>query len=229
MLRGSNRSSEAATAGSPSASRGQPPPGFDITARVRDICGIVADQVAELRHVEIDRIGFSVSQTRRATPYGIFASLTPLRFAGGAQTQIRRGREVTVQRVVDQTGQELLYILTLYLPRFMDLDFEEKLTTLFHELWHISPQFNGDLRRHKGRCYAHTSSQAAFDAQMRNHSQRWLACGQDESQIGFLRLNFSQLSAEYGRVFGSKYARPRLVPLPSTRLPTRDENATRST
>ena len=78
----------------------------------------------------------------------------------------RRTGGYTIQRLFDSKGQEFLYILTFYLPRFMDLSFREKLITVFHELWHISPQFDGDLRRHPGRCYAHTSSQKEYDAEM---------------------------------------------------------------
>ena len=186
--------------------------GFDITNNVRSVCRSIVAQVGELRHVDLDRVGFSVSQTRTRSSYGIYASLTPLRFAGGAVTQMRRGRSVTIQRVLDHRGTELLYIFSLYLPRFMDLDFDEKLITIFHELWHISPEFNGDLRRHAGRCYAHTSSKAAFDELMRDHSQRWLARGQDESEIGFLRLGFSRLAAQHGTVYGSRFARPKIIP-----------------
>ena len=56
----------------------------------------------------------------------------------------------------DAKGVEMLYILKFYLPRFQNEPFEEKLTTIFHELWHISSDFNGDIRRHSGRCYVHT-------------------------------------------------------------------------
>ena len=56
-------------------------------------------------------------------------------------------------------GVEMMYILKFYLPRFQNESFEEKLTTIFHELWHISGDFNGDIRRHAGRCYVHTSSE----------------------------------------------------------------------
>ena len=66
--------------------------------------------------------------------------------------------------------------LAIALPalRFMDVDFEEKLVTIFHELWHVSPRFDGDLRRHPGRCYMHTGSQKDYDAQMLRLARRWL-------------------------------------------------------
>lgn len=55
-------------------------------------------------------------------------------------------------------GREIYYLVTFCLPRFQDQTLENKLVTVFHELYHISPEFNGDLRRHQGRCAWHTHS-----------------------------------------------------------------------
>ncbi len=52
----------------------------------------------------------------------------------------------------------MLYLVTFCLPRFLDQDFDDKFITLFHELYHISPRFEGDLRRHEGRCALHSHS-----------------------------------------------------------------------
>ena len=72
--------------------------------------------------------------------------ITPLRFEDGHATTVHHGQEYTCQQVVGRGGQEMLYILSVYLPRFLDASFNEKLVTLLHELWHISPRFNGDTR-----------------------------------------------------------------------------------
>jgi predicted metallopeptidase len=168
----------------------------------------------ELAHIDLARVGFSVSQTRNRSKYGIYASLTPLRFHGGAEVTRRRGRDVRVQRVIDSNGREMLYIYTLYLPRFMDQSFSEKLVTIFHELWHISPQCNGDIRRHHGRCYAHTGSQANYDRHMKSLTDQWLSAHQPSDEIiGFLKQNFVELHAAHGGVYGSRYARPKLIPV----------------
>ncbi len=42
-------------------------------------------------------------------------------------------------------------------------------------LWHVAPEFNGDIRRHARRCYAHTGSQKKYDAHMAQLVERWLA------------------------------------------------------
>ena len=111
----------------------------------------------------------------------------------------------------DERGRELLYILNFYLPRFMDLDFREKLVTVFHELWHISPQFNGDIRRHEGRCYAHSSSQSAYDACMGKLVDRYLALRPPAAVLEFLKCDFKRLEDHHGRVYGLKVPRPKLI------------------
>src|SRR5690606_36014227 len=120
-----------------------------------------------------------------------------------------------VQRVVDDQGREMLYILTLYLPRFMDLVFREKLITILHELWHISPAFDGDIRRHAGRCYAHSHSREAYDAEMGRLADRWLALKPALSLYGFLHQSFDALSAQHGSLYGLRVARPKLIPVES--------------
>ena len=60
----------------------------------------------------------------------------------------------------------MLYLVTFCLPRFLDRPFNDKFVTLFHELYHIGPAFDGDLRRHEGRCAIHTHSKRRYDAHM---------------------------------------------------------------
>jgi hypothetical protein len=107
----------------------------------------------------------------------------------------------------------MLYILNFYLPRFLDLEFREKLDTIVHELWHIGPDFDGDVRRFGSRCFAHGASQKRYDAQVRRLLERWLACEPPESLYGFLRLSFSELRARHGQVRGRKIRPPKLIPL----------------
>jgi hypothetical protein len=186
--------------------------GINITDRLRAICADIAQRLPELAHIDVGQMGFAFAQTRKSVLHGMHASLTPLRFEDGSLIGEYRGRPMRVQRVYDNGGQEMLYIYTVYLPRFTNLDFREKLITIFHELWHISPDFNGDLRRHPGRCYAHSHSQADYDAHMAVLADRWLKLQPPEELYQFLRLGFSELEQIYGRVYGMRIARPRLLP-----------------
>lgn len=187
--------------------------GFDFTYHIRALTTEIIGRVPQLGHIDVARVAISFSQTRKRVMHGLQASLTPMRFEGGARAGVYRGRRMSVQEVRDTDGQEMLYILNFYLPRFLDLDFREKLTTVFHELWHISPQFDGDIRRHDGRCYAHSHSQAAYDAQLDPLVDQYLAHRAIESLPDFLHLDFSQLQRTYGKVYGTRIPRPKLIPV----------------
>lgn len=189
------------------------PAGFSFTVHMRRLCEDIVTRTPQFAHVDLDRVAVSFAQTRKLTSYGLHASLTPMRFEGGALTCRRHGQDYSVQRLYDQRGREYLYILTFYLPRFMNLGFHDKLITVFHELWHVSPDFDGDLRRHDGRCYAHTHSQKQYDAEMDRLARDWLADSPPRHLYEFLESNFAQLRARHGRVFGVKISRPKLLPI----------------
>lgn len=187
--------------------------GFDFTRGIRLLCGDMAERVGALRHIDMQRVAVSFCQTRKPTPHGVFATLTPLRFAGGGTETVRRGRRWTIQRVRDSQGREMLYLLSFYLPRFLDLPFREKLVTVVHELWHIGPRFDGDVRRFDGRCYAHSGSKQQYDAEAAAMVDAYLAGAPPRCLFGFLEKSFRELIEEHGSVYGVKVPAPKLVPL----------------
>jgi predicted metallopeptidase len=186
---------------------------FDFTASMRAICADMVLRLDELSHIDLSCVAICFCQARRRVSHGTFASLTPLRFAGGATSTSRRGRKYAIQRLVDPAGREMLYILSFYLPRFMDLPLSEKLITILHELWHISPKFDGDIRRHAGRCYAHTGSQKNYDAHMDRLARQWLAQNPPEPLWDFLKGSLEDVLQRHSGVVGIKIARPKLIPL----------------
>ena len=190
-----------------------PTTGFNFTLHVRRLCEDMTTRLDPLRHIDMSRVAISFSQTRRAGAQGVFASLTPLRFADGRMHTIRRKRRWGIQRLYASDGREMLYILNFYLPRFLDLPYREKLSTVVHELWHIGPKFDGDVRRLGNRCYAHGASQKQYDAHVEVLLDRWLSLEPPAALYDFLRLGFRDLTARHGRVFGRKVPSPKLVPL----------------
>ena len=141
----------------------------------------------------------------------------------------RRGTPYQVQRF-RVNGVEILYLVTFCLPRFLNREFEDKLVTVFHELYHISPAFNGDLRRHGGRYCAHTHSQKRYDAHMLRLVRGYLDNGADDARQAFLKLSFAQLCRRHGSVVGLHLPRPMLIPIevmpprqPATYAPCRPD------
>lgn len=185
---------------------------FDFCIAMQRLCTDICHRHAEFQHVRMHEVAVTFAQTRSPVEWGIQAKLTPMRFAGGA-TWEKRGRRIwTVQRVFSH-GREMLYILTFYLPRFLNLSFEEKLVTVFHELYHIGPQFDGDIRRFDGACYMHTSSQKAYDRQMEVFVREYLRTKPDDRLFSFLRYDFRDLQSCFGNVVGLRINVPRLIPL----------------
>jgi predicted metallopeptidase len=189
---------------------------FDFCGHVRRLCADVVRRCADLQHVDVSRLLFGMTQARSARAHGLQARVTPLRFAHGALVRRRRGVTYQVQRyVVD--GQEMLFLVTFCLPRFLNQDFDDKFITLFHELYHIGPKFDGDLRRHAGRYDLHSHSKESYDAHMAHLARAYLSNGADSSLHGFLRLDFAQLVHRHGSVEAVVVPRPRLVPIDQDR------------
>ena len=187
--------------------------GFDFTSAMSKLCADICGRLPEFAHVDLSRVAIGFCQTRKDVPYGLQAALTPLRFEGGSTSEIVDGLQYGCQKVGDQQGRQYLYILSFYLPRFLNHSVEEKLSTILHELWHISPACDGDLRRHEGRCYAHGTSQEKYDAHMDRLAQKWLSLDPPHHVYEFLEHTFDQLVAEYGSVYGQRIATPRLLPV----------------
>jgi predicted metallopeptidase len=188
---------------------GQP---FDFCSHVRRLCEDITNRCEDLRHIDVSRVLLGVTQARSGVRHGLQARVTPLRFRHGMTTRRRDGVLYQVQRYFID-GREMLYLVTFCLPRFLDQSFDDKFITLFHELYHISPAFEGDLRRHSGRCALHTRSQRAYDAQMAVMARAYLASGADPALHAFLRLDFAQLAHRHGSVVGVTVPRPRLLPI----------------
>jgi hypothetical protein len=185
---------------------------FDFTAAMRRLCIDVAERLPDFGHVRMEEVAVTFAQARRRVTYGLQAKLTPLRFEGGALTTSRRGTVYTIQRWY-AGNREMLYVLTFYLPRFLEQTYREKLITVLHELYHISPQFDGDIRRLAGHHHVHSSSQKEYDRHMGALVDRYLRLKPPPTLLDFLRGSYGDLVAQHGRVVGVRMPIPRLLPL----------------
>ena len=187
--------------------------GFSFTRSMRSVCEDLVTRLPELAHVRMSLVAVGFCQARKSVSHGLQASLTPMRFENGDRELFRNGQRWRVQQIRNAENEEVLYLLNFYLPRFQNQPFREKLVTILHELWHISPEFNGDLRRHPGRCYAHTHSQQEYDARMAVLASKWLRCNPPECRYQFLKYRFQELQSRYGRIYGLHVTHPKLIPV----------------
>jgi hypothetical protein len=198
---------------SPSSARRGEANGFDFTAAIRRTCVDMASRLPELAHIDMSRVAVGFCQARKPVSHGFQASLTPLRFEMGAEYTIRRGRRYACQRLYDDRGREYLYLLNFYLPRFLNNHFGEKVATITHELWHIGPAMDGDLRRYEGRYYAHGPSQREFDRTASRLAAAWLACPPPAETYDYLHHDFAGLYRRYGGIVGQRFTAPKLLPV----------------
>jgi len=189
---------------------------FDFSRAMWLLCHDISQRMEEFAHVRMGEVAVTFAQARRRVTWGLQAKLTPLRFERGQLSETRAGQLWTIQRLFH--GQrEMLYILTFYLPRFLETPFEEKLTTVFHELFHISPAFDGDIRRLAGRCHIHSDSQQEYDRHMAVLAQKWLEKSPPKELYGFLRNRFGTLQKKHGGVMGLQLPIPKLIPVEKSR------------
>jgi len=187
------------------------PAGFDLVGNLQRLCADLVARVPELTHIDLSRVALGTCQTRSSVRHGVQATLTPLRFEGGARECRRRGGTWRIGTLVDATGREMLYALRFFVPRFCEQPPHEKLVTAAHELWHIGPAFDGDLRRFPGRCFAHSSSHKRFNADVDRLVATYLATGPASETLAFLQHDFATLRHRHGAVLGSRIAMPRLT------------------
>jgi Putative phage metallopeptidase len=185
---------------------------FDFSGHLRRLLQDIVQRTPELRHIRVPEILIGVTQARSARMNGVQARVTPLRFPRGELTRVYRGVPYQVQRYLIGS-EEFLYLMTFSLPRFLDREFDDKLVTVLHELYHIGTAFDGDLRRHGGRYQLHTHSQRCYDEQMRELARAYLASSPEPALHAFLRLSFAQLHERHGAIHGVVVPRPRIVPL----------------
>ncbi len=186
---------------------------FDITSAIEKLCIDLCMRLPVFVHIKMDQVGISARQARQNEPYGVFASVTPLRFEGGTRVFKRQDRYYCLPEITGHNGKPLLYILSVLLPRFQEQTFHDKLVTIVHELYHIGPAFNGDIRRFKGRCYVHGTSQDKYNQVMRQYVDEWLKKEPPPEVWDFLKLSFQELKDRYGNIRGTRYGCIKLRPV----------------
>lgn len=185
---------------------------LDFCGEMRELCEDISRRVPELSHVVMRDVLVCITRARSGGRTGLWAKLTPLRFEGGSRLGMRRGQRYVIEPLVVD-GREQLYILTFCLPRFLNLTYREKLVTVFHELFHIGPQFDGDHRRFAGRYHMHSPRAELFDSEAERLCDLYLATSPAPLACRFLRHRCATLLARHGAITGLTIPVPKLIPV----------------
>jgi hypothetical protein len=198
--------------------------GYNLTEEISMVVHLAVQRVERLSHIRPGQIIHGVSQARVRTSHGVYAQCHGLRFKHGKREHRTSDGFAWVWPELKVKGRDVLYYITYYLPRFLDQSPHARLQTLVHELYHISPHFNGDLRRFPGRNEFHGNRYQDFDGVVDSIVEE-LQPQLELARYPFLTCGFDELCARYGAVVGNRLKRfkPRRVPVtdlqPATILP----------
>ena len=178
-----------------------------MTALIKDI----VETHPSFNHIVLNKILVAISPSN-GSRNGIVAKLRPMRFEGGSRTRVFQGFQYKAPEI-NFGKNSILYIVYFHLPRFLNHgNFENRLATVLHELYHISPSFNGDVRRFSGRNYAHGSSRKKYDESINIYTNEYLNKTLHPELSAFLRYKYTELKRRYGAIHGDMIRIPRSKP-----------------
>lgn len=190
---------------------------LNLTGELERLIRDITARTPQLQHVMPDKLLVCVS-TGRTTRGGSLAKIHPLRFAGGERSvKARRGRRsvLCTMPTIKHQGEEMLYVIYFLVPRFLELPLREKLITIFHELYHISPACDGDIRRFPGRNYAHGSSTKSYNLLMGKLVDAYLEMIPERSALDFLEGDLASLRSRHKAIVGRRLQAPRISITPA--------------
>uniref|UniRef100_C6DYW4 Uncharacterized protein n=1 Tax=Geobacter sp. (strain M21) TaxID=443144 RepID=C6DYW4_GEOSM len=190
---------------------------LNLTGELERLIRDITARIPQLQHVMPDKLLVCVS-TGRTTRGGSLAKIHPLRFAGGERSvKARRGRRsvLCTMPTIKHQGEEMLYVIYFLVPRFLELPQREKLITIFHELYHISPACDGDIRRFPGRNYAHGSSTKSYNLLMGKLVDAYLELIPEPSALDFLQGDLASLRTRHKAIVGRRLQAPRISITPA--------------
>lgn len=182
--------------------------GFDFTGNMTLLMEDIVRTHPFFKHINIKNVLIAISPSN-GNKNGVVAKLRPMLFEGGSRTKVVRGIEYAAPELIIN-GTNILYIVYFHLPRFLNHGNEKtKLATVLHELHHISPLFNGDIRRYSGKNYAHGNSRRDFDDLISIYTDEYISNTTHQELNTFLKYKYNELKRKYGAIYGNMIRIPR--------------------
>ncbi len=153
----------------------------------------------EFRGYDINRMLLCCASNRSDSRGGIYGKLVPLKFEDGSDIINFRGRLYTIPKII-HNNIEIRYLIYYYNPKFFDLPAKEKVNVMFHELYHINPDFNGDIRRMGKFKKAHGHSKKSFEKKYLDYSEDFYTFVKDTPYHAFLEMNTKDLKNSFNKI-----------------------------
>jgi len=188
---------------------------IDITKVISHLIADITSRVQIFEHIKPDRLLVCTATNRRKCRSGTYGKLVPLRFENGSEALNYKGKCYSMPRIINN-GKQILYIVYLYIPRFFNLKPIEKLRVIFHELFHISPEFNGDIRRFGKIKISHGHSRKKFDSLFQNELNDFYNYIKMTRYIDFLEMDIDSLQKNFKKVLHRRMKVPKPLPIDSS-------------
>jgi hypothetical protein len=143
---------------------------LNVTLAVKRLVRDLAARAPELAHVRASRVLVVAGEARRASR----ATIRPAHFK---ETRARAGSGAREKPLIRVKGRKILYVVTLRPLWFVDSTPRERIATIVHELYHVSPRFDGTL--HRGRRHSRLPL-AKYNRRVRGIVDRYLAAAPPE-------------------------------------------------
>src|SRR3989338_1931750 len=176
---------------------------FDFAHHMHRLIEDIVQKVPLFSYIEPHRILVSCADARAYGEYGTWAQIYPMKYENGHYSiRERQGSKIYLFKTdrLKMGRTEILYIIYFLMPRFQNLSYFQKLETIFHELYHISSEFDGKLRVMHPRFIFHGLSIKEYDRNIRYWVRQYLNSKPSFFRNKFLEYSFRELESKFGKV-----------------------------
>jgi len=176
---------------------------FDYANQMKRLIADVCNKVPVFSHIKPHQIIISYADAKHHGAEGTWAQLYPMKYENGYySTRERVGNKIYLYKTkrLKSGRSEILYIIYFMMPRFQNFSYFRKLETIFHELFHMSPKFDGRLRKLHPRYIFHGPSMRLYDERIRYWVRYYLKKKPNLNRNRFLNYNAKQLHDHYGKI-----------------------------
>lgn len=173
-----------------------PADSINLTDIFTEIIHDMIKSTDEFKSFDSSKILVCCASNRKDYKGATYGKLLPLRFKDGSEIIKHNGKFYTIPKV-KFNNTELLYIIYLYIPKFFNLSARDKINVMFHELYHINPDFNGDIRRMGEFKSAHGHSRKSFEEKYIEYSDNFYKTVQNASYYNFLLMSSEEIRTQY--------------------------------
>lgn len=182
---------------------------INITDCLTAITASVINSSPLFCNFDINRILICTSSNKSNSRGNIYGKLVPLKFKNGEDT-LRYNNKYYKMPSIKFNDNTLLYVIYFYVPKFFDLSVKDKLNVIFHELYHINQDFNGDIRRMGEFKKAHGFSRKNFDLNYEDELNSYYnLLKQNDKAFSFLNMNMDSIKKNYTKIYSQKMKLPK--------------------